>query len=303
MKLYELKDHKRDIQCSYCHTYGHNKRNCPVMKAQWLANPQVHETYDHSSLVDINKTMFPTQYQNYWGDDSAKQQFRAHWTYMKKRFAPKVEKKAKKRRKAKCGFCGATTHNRRNCTKMKNFVYVLQETNKAYRSAFYDKFIEGMGLGAGALLSIKGYYDNGDAKVGIITSFPMGKIMFTNLKRSWSDYSTHLNIGVLVNGNKNNINLTRECFYRPLDVDDSDDIWRTFFGYYGSIQSVISPAPNRPTKEWFMGQAPCFDWVVKKRDQSTLMYEFSGLIKHFYPHDNLRRKLGASIYDHHYYTK
>ena len=63
---------KRDISCGYCHEDGHNKRHCPKMKAHWDANPQVHETYDHASLTGIDKTMFPTHYQNYWGDDCAK---------------------------------------------------------------------------------------------------------------------------------------------------------------------------------------------------------------------------------------
>ena len=40
-----------------------------------------------------------------------------------------------------------------------------------------------------------------------------------------------------------------------------------------------------------MGQAPCFDWVVKKRDIHSLMCALSGYIKQFYPHKNLRAKL------------
>ena len=145
MRLYEDRNKKRQIQCNYCHHEGHNKRNCPTMKAQWLANPQVHETYDRNGLTAIDKTMFPVHYQHYWGDDDARRQFRSHWRYMKN-----------------------------------NFVYVLKQTNKAYRAAYYDKFVEGMGLGAGALVSAQGY--DGES-MGIITSFPTEQIMFTNIRK------------------------------------------------------------------------------------------------------------------------
>ena len=48
MKIYEERNKKREIQCNYCFHEGHNKRHCPTMKAQWDANPQVHESYDQS---------------------------------------------------------------------------------------------------------------------------------------------------------------------------------------------------------------------------------------------------------------
>lgn len=298
MRLYEQRNNTRDIQCGYCFTAGHNKRHCPTMKAQWDANPQVHEAYDHDSLVEIDKSMFPTQYQQWYGDDNAKQQFRAHWQYMKNRFAEKSETKSTKpRKKPKCGFCGATTHNRRNCGQLKNFVYVLNETNKAYREAYYDRYIEGMGLGAGALLTIRGPHDSDF--MAIITSFPTDKIMFTNLKPSWSDYTTKAWTNIMVNGRKNSIDLSNDLFYTDEEVE-WDDTWRQFHSRWGRIKAVTSPAPNRPSKEWFLGQTPCFDWVVKKRDQSVLMHEFGTLIKQFYPHDNLRSKLGAKCYDKFY---
>ena len=301
MRIYEDRNKRREITCNYCHHEGHNKRNCPTMKAQWLANSQVHEIYDHNSLTAIDKTMFPVHYQNYWSDDDAKRQFRSHWRYMQNRFAPKADAKTKKRRKAKCGFCGSTAHNRRNCNKLKNFVYVLKETNKAYRAAFYDKFVEGMGLGAGALVSAHGY--DGEA-MGIVTSFPTEQIMFTNLLRTWSEYHTRANVTINLQGHKFKVNLGSDSFRADIYHGDVDKfgVWLPMYSNWGRINGVVSPAPNRPTKEWFMGQTPCFEWIVKKRDQATLVSALHRLIKEFYPHDNLRAKLGAKIYDQ-YYTR
>ena len=301
MRLYEDRNKRREITCSYCHHEGHNKRNCPTMKTHWDANPQIHDVYDHNSLTGIDRTMFPAHYRHYWGDDDAKRQFRGHWRYMKNRFAPKAETKPKKRRKAKCGFCGSTAHNRRNCNKLKNFVYVLKETNKAYRAAYYDKFVEGMGLGAGALVSAHGY--DGES-MGIITSFPTEQIMFTNLLRTWSEYHTRANAKINLQGSNIVVNMGNDCFRADIYHGDVEQygIWLAMYSNWGRIQKVVSPAPNRPTKEWFMGQTPCFEWIVKKRDQATLVSALHRLIKEFYPHDNLRIKLGAKIYDQ-YYTR
>jgi len=300
MKIYENKDRKRDISCGYCHHEGHNKRNCPHMKAQWLANPQVHETYDHESLTGIDKSMFPVVYHRFWGDEDATRQFRAHWRYMKNRFATNVETKTKKRKKSRCGFCGSTAHNRRNCNKMKNFVHVLNETNKGYRAAFYDKFVEGMGLGAGALVSAHGY--EGEC-VALVTSFPTDKIMFTNLLRTWNDYHSRAPMSLNMGGNEFKVNLGNDWIRADIYVDgffDKVGVWKSMYSSWGRINSVVSPAPNRPTKEWFMGQSPCFEWVVKKKNQLELMGQFYTLIKEFYPHNNLRTKLGAKIYDQFY---
>lgn len=302
MKIYENKDRKRDISCGYCHHEGHNKRHCPTMKAHWDANPQVHETYDHASLKAIDKSMFPVQYQNFWGNDCAKRQFRAHWRYMRTRFAPKAETKTKKRRKPKCGFCGSTAHNRRNCGKLKNFVHVLNETNKAYRSEFYDRYIEGMGMGAGALVSAYGYDGDG---VALVTSFPTEKIMFTNLLRTWNDYHTSAIVQINMSGTSIKCNMGSDIFRVNAYTDDFFDevgIWKNMYSTWGRIVSVVSPAPKKPTKEWFLGQTPCYEWVVKKKDNMSLMSQFHHLIKRFYPHQNLRAKLGAKVYDQ-FYTK
>ena len=302
MKIYENKDRKREIQCNYCYHEGHNKRHCPHMKAQWDANPQVHETYDHESVVGVDKSMFPVHYQNFWGDDQARIQFRSHWIYMKNRFAPKTKTKPKKRRKTKCGFCGSTAHTRRNCKKLKNFVHVLNETNKGYRSQFYDKFIERMGMGAGALVSAYGY--DGDS-VALITSFQTDKIMFTNLLRTWNEYHTTATVELNMGGTSIKTNMGSDIFRVPDYSDEFFDrvgIWKNMYSTWGRIVNVVSPAPKRPTKEWFMGQSPCFDWVVKKRGIHDLMGQLHHLIKEFYPHKNLRAKLGAKVYDA-YYTR
>lgn len=299
MKLYKDRNNKRQIQCGYCFHEGHNKRNCPTMKKHWESNKHLtRNEICSANLTGVDATMFAPQYHNYYGDSQAIQQFSAHFRYMKNRYESKPSTKKKKRSKAKCGFCGSTAHTRRNCNKMKNFIYVLKECNKEYRSQFYDRFVEGMGLGAGALLRTR------TGGVGICTSFPTDDIMFTNLKRHWSDYHSVAKIHILADGETWRSDLSNN-FFRCVDSYDKQDErghWACMYGMWGSVQSIMSPAPNKPTKEWFLGRTPCFEWVVKKRSQKHIMAELYGLIKHFYPHNNLRTKLGAKIYDQ-YYTR
>lgn len=302
MRIYEERNAKREISCSYCQNEGHSKRHCPHMKSQWDANANLHGKPRHEigtqTLKGVDNTMFPQQWRGYYTDRDAKRQFLSHWRYMSERFSPKATAKPKKRKKSKCGFCGSTAHNRRNCKKLKNFVYVLNETNKAYRSEYYDKFIEGMGLGAGALLQTRHPYGyDEDIGVGIITDFPTENIMFTNLMQSWNEYSTRFKVQIVIGGEKTQINLASEAFFEDYGKEQDHGWFNGMYGRWGRISSVVSPAPNRPTKEWFLGQSPCFEWVVKKRNVDTLMGQFNRIIQAFYPHDNLKTKLGAKVYD------
>ena len=310
MKIYDDRNKTREIQCNYCYDSGHNKRNCPTMKTHWEANKHLDpKTLLQSDLIGIDTTMFPQYYQTYWGDGTAKRQYINHLAYMTKRFAPKSEAKTKKRKKVSCGFCGSKAHTRRNCNKMKNFVYVLNETNKAFRSQYYDKYIEGMGLGAGALVEQRmgdRWSITDKSTVAIITEFPTDSIMFTNKLHRWSDYHTTHRIATLPNGSKFVMDATQGLFFDEHTYNYGTNYERSArlygeFDYmhtgYGMIKKIVSPAPNRPSKEWFMGQSPCFDFIVKKRKIDQLMYDLGSTIKKFYPHDNLRSKLGAKIYD------
>lgn len=304
MRIYKERNNKREITCGYCQNDGHNKRHCPHMKQHWDANADLRGSSrlgSSDTIKGVDNTMFPQSWRSYYTDDDARRQFIGHWRYMQSRFATNDTTKTKKRKKAQCGFCGSTSHNRRNCKKLKNFVYVLNQTNQAYRSIFYDKFIEGIGLGAGALLDVRHPYgyETGSG-VAIVTKFPTEEIMFTNLLSSWNEYHTRIPTDLLVGGEKTKINLASDSFFEDHDDKQEHGWFGKMYSHWGRIHSIVSPAPNRPTKEWFLGQSPCFEWVVKKRDIHVLMAQFCHVIQEFYPHNNLKTKLGAKVYDQWY---
>ena len=124
--------------------------------------------------------------------------------------------------------------------------------------------------------------------------------MFTNLLRTWSDYHSKASVSTMLEGDPFKFMIGNDWLHTEDPWDDALGIWKPMYSNWARVHGVVSPAPNKPSKEWFMGQAPCFDWVVKKRDIDALMYDMYGLIKHFYPHNNLRSKLGAKVYDKYY---
>jgi len=107
----------------------------------------------------------------------------------------------------------------------------------------------------------------------------------------------------MIDGQVGFISLSQDAFYHGDYSEINEENfgqWKTFYSNWGAIKTIVSPAPNKPSKEWFLGHSPCFEWIVKKRDIETLMQQFRWIIKEFYPHDNLRAKLGAKTYDYFY---
>ena len=296
MRIYEKRNTKSPIRCGYCLTEGHNKRHCPTMEWHWKANAHLHEQSHISisdNIVGVDNTMFPQQWRHYYGDSESLRQFRTNWGYIKERFTVSEQIEKKTRKKASCGFCGDTTHTRRNCEMLKTFAYILNETNKAYRSEFYDRYIEGVGLGVGALVKMR----SGD--MGIITELDQSSIMFSNLISRWNDYHTTMRITIMIGttGIKRTYALGSGFFVRHEDDNEDHGIWNIFHGPFGKVAEVTSPAPSRPTKEWFAGQEPCFDYIMKKRSLNDLTHSFQRYIREFYPHGDLRDRLGDELHN------
>jgi hypothetical protein len=105
MNIYENRKNKRSIQCSYCYEEGHNKRHCPKLKAQYLANKDWNR-YSSTPPVGVSADMFPTPYQRFWSDNRAIDCFRNHFDYAKGVHGEKPTTAPRPRRKSKCGFCG-----------------------------------------------------------------------------------------------------------------------------------------------------------------------------------------------------
>lgn len=300
MKIYENRNAESYFSCGYCHENGHRINHCPTLKAHYEQD-QRGEKIDTSLLKRVSK---------WYGANShhLEKWYVRHGQPKAERYYGETKKpKAKKpRKKPKCGFCGKTTHNRRNCKSMTKFKHLYEQANKAYRQEFYDRFIKDMGLGAGALVSLREYSrEQGDyvSKVALMTELDPKSISLTNLQSVWSDYRTNLRMGFLLDGQRIVVGTTngspklfhfdvsrneRDCLGNEHGVKEPQGYWDN-----GLLTSIVSPAPNIMSQEWFDGEFEPIDWVMKKRNGRDL-WNYLGLhIDKFYPHDDKDKKINA----------
>ena len=207
MRLYDERNKTPNMTCGYCHESGHRRNHCPTLKAHYEQD-QRGEPVDPSLLTQLTK---------YWGVQSSQVQ---NWyeRYGKadaeRYFGEKTAKaKPKKRKKAKCGFCGKTSHNRRNCKAMKQFKYLYEQANLAYRKEFYDRIIVGMGYGSGALVSMRLYEGQDTSPIALVSDLDPMSIGLGNLIGGyWSEYATTLRTSVLWRVKRESYNGTLDCF-------------------------------------------------------------------------------------------
>lgn len=297
MRIYEERNKTPNVTCGYCHESGHRKNHCPTLK-QHYEQDQRGEPIDTSLLKYITR---------YW---SAQSQHVQQWYERYGRedaeryFGEKPEKtKPKKRKKAKCGFCGKGGHNRRNCRAMKQFKYLYEQANLAYRKEFYDRIIVGMGYGSGALVSMNAWDGFQGSNVALVTNLDPMSIGLGNLVNGyWNDYHTQLKTAVLWEGEKRSLSSHTRVFHfgAPNHNDRTDPIAHAFFSgenpdYWtrGWIESIVSPAPQTMSEDWFNGQSEPIDYVMKKRTAEELWRNFRTCIVDFYPHENKDRKINA----------
>ena len=188
---------------------------------------------------------------------------------------------------------------------MKQFKYLYEQANLAYRKEFYDRIIVGMGYGAGALVSMKLWAGYEGSPMALVTDLDPMSIGLGNLIAGyWSDYATTLRTSVLWEGQKRNLQRHTKLFHfqdpQVSSLREDDAISQTFFAgsnpdYWsqGWITSMISPAPQTMSEDWFNGQSEPIDYVMKKRTAKELWMNFRGAITTFYPHSNKERKINA----------
>tara|TARA_B100000035_G_scaffold251936_1_gene221113 strand:+ start:1312 stop:2238 length:927 start_codon:yes stop_codon:yes gene_type:complete len=299
MRLYEERNKKPNMTCGYCHESGHSRNNCPTLKAHYEQD-QRGEPVDASLLTELTK---------YWGVGSSQLE-RWYERYGKddaeRYFGEKTKKtNTKPRKKAKCGFCGKRGHNRRNCKAMKQFKYLYEQANLAYRKEFYDRIIVGLGYGAGALVSMRIWDDFQGSSIALVSDLDPMSVGLGNLTTGyWNEFHTALKTSVLWEGQKRTYSSHSKLFNfetpNPPSLREDDRIGSVYFSganadYWsqGWIESIVSPAPQTMSEEWFNGQSEPIDYVMKKRTASDLWNTFRYSIMAYYPHSNKDRKINA----------
>ena len=120
----------------------------------------------------------------------------------------------------------------------------------------------------------------------------------------WSDYRTRIKNSVMWEGQKRTMSAHCKPFHfqpPPAPSLREDDLIGShlFSGAHpdywsqGWIESIISPAPQTMSEEWFNGQSEPIGYVMKKRSATNLWNSIWKPIMAFYPHENKEKKINA----------
>ena len=158
---------RRKSACSYCRAEGHNATQCPRVAEDYAFFTQ------SPPVIPIGISITPNTcswYKNpkYWGE----------WynncmtAYAKQEQAKKRGTTTRARSASKCGFCGSTNHNRRNCEEMDAYNTDAISANRNWRKTFHSVRPQ-MGISEGAfnLRSEHGYGNNRTVEefIGVVT--------------------------------------------------------------------------------------------------------------------------------------
>ena len=110
-----------------------------------------------------------------------------------------------------CGYCGSTSHTRRNCDDMKSFLKDCYKANENWRRAAYKELVEKHGISVGACVKVryrKSYWSSSSETtgMGIITDINWGALNLFSSCSSYSEFAhSPLSIKVLVDGDQKTI--------------------------------------------------------------------------------------------------
>lgn len=294
MKIYDNRNNTYQVTCGYCRHDGHNKRHCSLLRKHYEAN----KDWDGGSNFTL-KDISGADFGGYWqlDDAHARCQFRYHFEYIKK-ILTSTTTAPKRRRTSKCGFCGSKEHTRRTCSEMGEFVKILEETNKAYRKVFYETVFVEYGIGVGAFVEFKRYTwgtkEDTPNPTSLIMDIDFDSISIGNFFSKWSDWTKELDLKLRYEDSE--FTFGNNFLFDPDHPSLLDKHLTHLSSHYEGITKVIVPAPSLPDKEWFLGQSPAFDWVVKKKSFRDLLSAYGGTIRTYHPDgqaiwEKLRKKL------------
>lgn len=277
------KSNRRKSKCSYCRAEGHNATECPRVAEDYAWFTQ------SPPVIPIGISATPstcTWFKNpkYWGEWYEK----CMTAYAKQQQAKKRSTTPRKRSIPKCGFCGSTAHNRRNCEKMDEFNTLAIDANRNWRKMFHEVFVQQMGISEGALLNLSqtnGYGINRTTEefIGVVTDVNWSELsLFCASKDhndSWhymkDEYIQMLKVTVQVGNNTHKVSFGRE----GIGVRLPSGVTRNLVKHSGEryswdnldFVSVLSPSETPLGAEWVEeGHAKAMEFLTKKRSQETL---------------------------------
>ena len=276
--------YRRKSKCSYCRAEGHNATQCPRVAedyAYFTKSPPV-------IPVGISKTPTTCSWfsnPKYWGE----------W-YQKCLDAHEKQEVAKKKANSsrtgvarsapKCGFCGSTSHNRRNCDVMERYNADAIEANRKWRRAFYDVFVKQMGLSEGALVNVaqrQGYNTPDKEVIAVVTSVNWHELSLFCASSAVGggycyrdeNYKQYLKVTVQIGNESHTLNFGDGIDIRTDLTGSKKNLVKYSGQRYGwgnpEFVSVLSPSETPIGEEWIEeGHAKAMEFLTKKRSKAKL---------------------------------
>ena len=289
MQIYNNKENssqRRASSCSYCANTEHNASNCPRVAEDYLYLGQKPPVIPVGISETLNTRGWYSQ-SKYWGEWHDKCVHLYEKQAMLKQKASSSPTRSA-RSAPKCGFCGSKSHNRRHCSTMTEYVDRAHKANQNWRRAFYEKFVNELGISEGALLTLgknQGYNEEPKEVMGIVTSVNWNELSLfcstITAKKSYyrdQDYVQSLIVECQVGDEKNSVNFERRNGSRrgELAITTSDKIivkysagsysWKTL-----EFISVLSPSTTPLGEDWIEeGHRKSLEFLVKKRSMEKL---------------------------------
>ena len=263
---------RRQSSCSYCGQTDHQVNECPHAERDWASLKQ--------GIIPLTSITPRSWYKRpgYWSD-----WYKSAETAVSKIQAAK-ERASKKRTPSttprKCGFCGSTQHNRRNCEDMDFFIAQCEKANENWRRAAY-KWLVDNGLYVGSAIQVKERSWNNDAAehVALITAINLDDInVMSAFSTRWysdpaSNYIQPVEITVQVNGESRGLGLGQI-------VNSQSPISEKALGYYSPYEYVRKLTSNAtpPSEDWVTSYKAAWTWLAKRKSYDWLKEQ--GIVKH-----------------------
>jgi hypothetical protein len=294
MQIYNNKDSNTKSNgrpkrsCSYCGDTEHVVTDCPNAVNDWAyfsrfeiplkqANHWTLNAYTNWNGVKVDHWYRQPREWGRW--------FEACETAIGKISRAKIKAQAKqsgRKRAPKCGFCGSTDHNRRDCGAMKQFKQRLLEANRDWRQRFYDKLVGELGLSVGAVVNVKVpiSWKETEEKIGIIESInwdELSMFCYTLQENGWrnglrDEFRQDLEVMVNVEGVTRKLKFgggkTHSHGSTDYSLKDDFGTLTDYFRYTRDEAVFVSTIARSETpldEEWVnQGHEDAMDFLIKK---------------------------------------
>jgi len=276
---------RRASTCSYCGNKEHNATNCPRVAEDYVYFTKSPPVIPIGISTTTNTRNWYAQ-PRYWGEWYEKCK-NAHAKQVTAKKKASTSRTGTARSAPKCGFCGSTAHNRRNCDVMDRYTADAIEANRNWRRAFYKKFVRELGISEGALLNVKtkgSSWNSQDGKevIGVVTAVNWDELSLfcaspdVGSRYCYRDgnYKQFLQITVQI-GDKSEVVQLGDAGWDITVGNTKKNLVKYSAQRYawGSPEfiSVLSPSETPIGDEWIEeGHAKAMAFLTKKRSKAKL---------------------------------